>query len=397
MSDSSERTTVLNPTVMRLGLVSLLADISSEMLYPITPIFLTAVLGASMSSLGLIEGTAEALASLLKTYAGSWSDRWGRRKPFIVFGYLLTALGKPLIGVAGSWPEVLLARGLDRTGKGLRGAPRDALIADSVDPRLWGAAFGWHRAMDTLGAAIGPLLAIVYLRHFSELRGIFFWAFVPGLLAVLVATKVRDVRPAKISQRVKASWRWAELSANFRTYLLAWTIFSLVNSSDVFLLMKAKASGLSLETTILIYCFYNLVYAAASPGLGHLSDKMGRKPILMIGLLVFALVYAGFAFASAPWIYWILFAVYGIYMAATDGVGKALAVDLIDPQFKATGIGLLSAVSGIATLFASLVAGLLWDHYGAASTFAYGAVGAVLALSILAFLSLPSSGSVSRS
>lgn len=381
---------VLNPTVVKLGLVSLFADISSEMLYPITPIFLTTVLGASVSSLGIVEGVAEATASLLKTSAGRWSDRLGRRKPFITFGYLLTALAKPLIGFAGSWPQVLLARSLDRAGKGLRGGPRDALIADAVAEHLRGAAFGWHRAMDTLGAALGPLLAVIYLKYYAEdLRGIFFWALIPGLIAVLITLTVREKRSpprALPAAKSKWSWAWSDLSPAFRRYLVTWTVFSLTNSSDVFLLLKTKDSGLSLVTTIFIYCFYNLVYAFASPYLGGLSDRVGRKPLLLSGFLIFALVYAGFAWAVEPWHFWFLFGVYGIYMAATDGVGKAFAVDLIQSDKKATGVGMLGTVTGLATLFASVTAGFLWDHFGASTTFIYGAAGALLAAASLSLV-----------
>ncbi len=387
MSENEESGNALNPTVVKLGLVSLFADISSEMLYPITPIFLTAVLGASMTSLGLIEGCAEAMASLLKTYFGAWSDRVGRRKPFIVVGYLLTALSKPLIGFAGHWPDVLFARGLDRAGKGMRGGPRDALIADAVHVSLRGAAFGWHRAMDTLGAAIGPLLAIVYLHYYSEnLRWIYFLALIPGLIAVMLTLSVKEKRVQPRAVPVHKKWAWSEMPAPFRRYLVTWTLFSLTNSSDIFLLMKAKASGVSLTTTIFIYCFYNMVYALSSPGLGKLSDRVGRKPVLTFGFLIFAAVYAGFAFASELWHFWVLFGIYGLYIAATDGVGKAFAVDLIGPQKKATGLGILGTVTGIFTLIASTTAGFFWDHLGPESAFIFGSVGAFAAAFSLIFI-----------
>ncbi|MGZ3723552.1 MAG: MFS transporter [Bdellovibrionales bacterium] len=390
MDDSNEREKVLNPTVVKLGLVSLFADISSEMLYPITPIFLTTVLGASMASLGLIEGVAESLASLLKTYAGAWSDRIGRRKPFVVWGYLLSGLAKPMIGFSSVWPEVLLARGLDRTGKALRAGPRDALLSDSVNANILGEAFGWHRAMDTLGAAIGPLLAILYLHYYSEnLRGIFMWALLPASVAVALTLSVREARtaPAKMIATHKPRWIWKEISPAFRNYLVTWGIFSLSNSSDVFLILRTQQSGVSLQTTIFIYCFYNLIYALASPSLGKLSDGVGRKPLLIFGFLIFAFVYCGFAVATDLWQFWLLFGVYGFYMAATDGVGKALAVDLVDSERKAAGLGMLGTVTGVTTLFASSVAGLLWDHFGSSTTFLFGAGGALLAAASLARIS----------
>lgn len=376
---------VLNPTVVKLGLVSLFADISSEMLYPITPIFLTTVLGASMTSVGFIEGVAEATASLMKTYSGAWSDRISRRKPFVAFGYLLAALAKPLIGISTSWTHVLVARGLDRTGKGIRTAPRDALLAEAVSEKLRGAAFGWHRAMDSLGAAIGPLLAILYLSaNHHDLRKIYFWAVIPGLLSVLFALTVSEPRQSRAKVQSKFRLRpLSTLSKPFRKFLVSWGIFSLTNSSDVFLLMKTKAAGVGLTEVILLYCFYNLTYSLLSPYFGGLSDRIGRKKLLLGGLGVFSAVYLGFSIAAAQWEFWALFGIYGLYMAATDGVGKALAVDLINPEEKATGLGILGTVTGVATVIASSVAGLLWDHAGSTATFVYGASGALLSMLIL--------------
>jgi MFS family permease len=376
----------LNPTVVKLGLVSFFADVASEMLYPITPIFLTSVLGASMASLGLIEGIAEAMASLLKTYSGSWSDQISKRKPFIIAGYFLAAVSKPLIGVSQSWAGVLGARALDRTGKGIRSAPRDALLSESVSAAHRGAAFGWHRAMDTLGAAVGPLLAIGFLSvNPNELRPLYYWALVPGFFAVVMILFIKESPVAKTENK---KWQsplkaWAQTSRDFKKYIYTWGVFSLVNSSDVFLLMKAKDSGLSTVSIILVYCVYNLVYALSSPYLGGLSDKLGRKKIMISGLLIFSLVYVGFGWASEAWHYWLLFLVYGLYMGATDGVGKALAIDLCSEQLKATSVGILGTVTGGCALLASVVAGLLWDHSGSVWTFVYGAVGALLAAGLL--------------
>ncbi|MDG0818148.1 MFS transporter [Bdellovibrio svalbardensis] len=387
---SENSSSALTPNVKRLGLVSFLADISSEMLYPITPIFLTTVLGASVASVGVIEGFAEAIASLLKTYSGFWSDRIRRRKPFIWGGYLLAAVAKPLIGVSQVWGQVLFARGLDRTGKGLRTAPRDALLAESVPPHLRGAAFGWHRMMDTLGAAIGPLLAIVYLKYSSNLRFIYFLALIPGLLAVIAALRLKEERREQVAPSYHQTWAsFFSLPKEFKHYLFSWTVFSLANSSDAFLLLRMQQAGIPLTETILLYCFYNLVYALASPYLGGLSDRVGRKRVLLFGLVIFALVYTGFAFATHESQFWVLFGVYGLYMAATDGVGKAFAIDLLNKDMKATAVGYLGTVTGISTLIASSVAGLLWDHYGSAATFAYGAVGAVLTVMTLIFLKVP--------
>jgi MFS family permease len=382
------RLNVLSSTVIRLGLVSFFADISSEMLYPITPIFLTTTLGASMLSVGLIEGVAESIASLLKTYSGAYSDKIRRRRPFIISGYFLAAIAKPIIGVATGWPLVLFARGLDRTGKGIRTAPRDALISDSVSPEVQGEAFGWHRLMDTMGAAIGPLFAIVFLsRSAEDLRPLYFWALIPGIASVAIAFSVREVpRDVKVKAQARRTWRWRDASSSFKTYLVAWGVFSIANSSDVFLIIKAKSMGVSLPMTILMYCFYNLVYALSSPYLGRLSDGMKRRNLLIAGLVFFAVVYLGFAVATSAWQFWALFAAYGLYMGSTDGVGKALVVDLVPPEFKGTAIGMLGTVSGISILVASSVAGFLWDRVGSGATFIYGAVGALAAILILSFL-----------
>lgn len=381
----------LNSTVIKLGLVSFFADVASEMLYPITPIFLTTILGASMASLGFIEGTAEAIASLLKTYSGSWSDSISKRKPFIFIGYFFGAIAKPLIGVSHNWIGVLSARAIDRTGKGIRSAPRDALIADSVNPKQMGAAFGWHRAMDTFGAAVGPLLAIIFLNlNSNDLRSIYFWALIPGLLSVIVVLTVRESNQ-KTNQTQKTkhlNWSnpfhsWNSLSLPFKKFILAWGIFSFTNSSDVFLLMKAKNSGLSTTSVILVYCAYNLIYAFSSPWLGHLSDKIERKKILIGGLILFSFVYLGFGFATQVWQFWILFIIYGLYMGATDGVSKAHTVSLSNPSLKATNLGVLGTITGLCTIFASSIAGLIWDYFNSTSTFIFGATGAILASIIL--------------
>ena len=375
----------LNPTVIKLGLVSFFADVASEMLYPVTPIFLTLVLGASMTSVGLIEGFAEGLASLLKTFSGSWSDSISKRKPFILIGYFLGAISKPGIGLSTTWLQVFSARALDRTGKGIRSAPRDALIADSVDSSQRGAAFGWHRGMDTLGAAVGPLLTLWLLSQDPEnLRRLYYWALLPGLISVLIIFAVKE-RPVVSQQK---QWEnpfrhWTTLSSNFKKYIFAWIIFSLANSSDVFLVLKAKSVGLSTTLIILLFCVYNLVYALSSPYLGKLSDRMDRKVLLIFGLSIFCLVYLGFGFASETWHFWVLFLSYGLYMGATDGVGKALALDYTPKNLKATALGLLGTATGFSTIVASIVAGILWDHFGPTSTFIYGVAGAMLAILFL--------------
>lgn len=367
----------LPSTVWKLGVISLFADISSEMLYPIAPIFLTSVLGASMIYVGLIEGITEAISSFIKIYAGSLSDRILKRKPFIWVGYLLAALSKPLIGSSTSWVHVLIARLLDRTGKGIRTAPRDALLAESVSFSQRGLAFGWHRALDTLGAALGPLVALAYLNFYSDnLRGIYFLSTIPGLFAVFLVFFLREQKSQSIEKNTSAATY--KFNSDFKKYLAAWSLFSVTNSSDAFLIMKVKTSGVSLNEVILMYCFYNLFYAILSPYLGQLSDKLGRKKVLVGGLLLFAFVYAGFAWAEKSWHFWILFALYGIYNAATEGISKAFAVDLVDHNLKATGLGALGMVTGISALFSSTVAGALWEYGAQSWPFLYGSIGALI-------------------
>jgi MFS family permease len=240
--------------------------------------------------------------------------------------------------------------------------------------------------MDTLGAAIGPLLALLYLslEGGKNLRPIYYWALIPGLIAVLISFLVKDRgTPSPRKVRAAAFVDPKSFSPSFKTYLLAWTVFSLTNSSDVFLLMKAKSAGVGLTEVILLYCGYNLMYSVFSPYFGGLSDRIGRKSLLISGLIVFAGVYLGFSFASFRWHFWVLFGVYGVYMAATDGVGKALAVDLVDPVKKATGLGALGTVTGVSTVIASTVAGALWDYLGPFATFLYGALGSLLAVLLL--------------
>lgn len=377
----------LPTSVIQLGFVSFFADIASEMLYPITPIFLTGVLGASMGSLGLIEGLAEAMASLLKTYSGAWSDRLPQRRPLILTGYFLSAISKPMMGICATWTQVLSARLLDRTGKGLRSAPRDALIADSIDENQRGRAFGWHRAMDTAGAILGPLMALFYLeKNPEDLRPLYTWSLLPGLISVAVLFFVSE-KKREASFNTKAvgfpfSFRLFE-NSSLKKYFLGWGLFCLTNSSDVFLLMKAKSLGASNSMVILMYCAYNLTYALASPYLGKISDHFPRKKIMSLGLFIFAMVYAGFGFANSVWQLWVLFFIYGFYMACTDGVGKALAVDLCHPEEKGKVLGMLGTLTGLSTLVASTTAGLLWQHYGSEWTFFYGAIGSLLAIIFL--------------
>lgn len=392
----------LTPNVIRLGLVSFFADVASEMLYPLIPVFLTAVLGAPVAVVGVIEGFAEATASILKSVSGVLSDRSRRRIPWVFGGYGLSALSKPLMALAQGWPLVLVARVADRVGKGLRTSPRDALLADSVPADCRGRAFGWHRAMDTMGAVIGPLIALALVTLLggdsgANLRSILVLAFIPGAIGALLVLTVKEAAPRPAAAAPPAAppagaagpadptarFRLSDLPPAYRKYLLAWGVFALTNSSDVFLILKARSMGFGVAGVTGLYCLYNLVYAAGSPLFGHRSDTVGRRRVLMAGLAVFAAVYVGFAAATEGWMLWVLFAVYGLYIAATEGVGKAAAVDLVPAHLRGTAVGVLGTVSGVATLVASSVAGVLWSVAGPWATFVFGAVGAVVAMILL--------------
>jgi MFS family permease len=376
--------------VFILSVVSFFNDVAGEMLYPVVPIFLATTLGAPYAAIGLVEGTAEAAASGLKGFSGWAADRFGHKKRLIAGGYLLSAIAKPLLGLATGWPLVLGARVLDRVGKGIRTAPRDALIADSATAATRGRAFGFHRAADTVGAVVGPLLAIALIDRLGEsnLRPIFLLAFLPGVAAVLLVPRVREsappVRPApRAHATAPAVW-----TAPLLGFLGVSTIFAVVNSSDVFLILRAKGLGMSTVVVILAYVLYNLVFASLSTPAGEWSDRVGRKPALVLGLLIFAAVYAGFAVAPNTTWMWPLFAVYGAYIALSEGVGKALLSDLAPPASRGTVMGLYQLVVGLGALVASVIAGWLWDALGAAAPFWYGAAGALLAGGLLLLIPL---------
>lgn len=380
----------IKKNVFLLGLVSFFNDISSEMLYPLIPIFLTTVLFAPVAAVGLIEGIAEATASLTKGYSGWLSDRFERRRPLVTLGYAISAVAKPLLGAATVWPMVLGLRFADRVGKGVRTAARDALIADSSDEKHRGRAFGFHRALDTSGAVIGPLLALALLGLLGEnLRLVFFVSFIPALAGILLLFRVRE-RPRNImAGGPSLSFRMALFDRRFKLFLLAVLVFSLGNSSDVFLILRAKDLGFSTFLVVLAYAFYNVVYALASTPAGVISDRIGRKWVMGIGFLVFALVYAGFALAGDQNLVWGLFAVYGFYIAMTEGVGKAFTVDLVPESLRGTALGTYHMGVGLMALPASLLAGLLWAWVSPAATFGLGAVTAVLGAGILFSLRKP--------
>ncbi len=359
-----------------LALTSLFADISTESLYPVLPIFLTQVLAAPVTIVGLVEGVAEASQNIIQGFSGWWADKIGRKKPVALFGYTLGAITKPFIGLSTIWPQVLVGRALDRLGSGTRSAPRDALIAASVDNPHRGKAFGLESIGDNLGAVIGPLLAvlIVFQLHL-DLRWVFYLAVIPGLIAVALMFFVREKR---IQPTAKTTIAPQKLPTNFWKYLGAIGLFSLGNSSNAFLILRSKNLGMAIESTIFVYALFNLVAAISSYPAGSLSDRFGRKPVLLLCLGVFLITYVGFAQATTPFLIPILFAFYGIYQGIFRAVGKAAATDLVPVELRATGVGFYSATIGLGTLVASIVAGQLWTVFSPSATFLYGATGALL-------------------
>jgi MFS family permease len=375
---SKEKKSVLKKIpkqVIILGFVSLFTDMASEMLYPVTPIFLTAVLGSSMAVVGLIEGIAELTAGILKGYAGSLSDKLKKRSIFVVIGYSISALSKPLPGIFPSIGIVGASRATDRVGKGIRTAPRDALLA-SYSEKNMGAVFGFHRGMDTLGAAIGPLLALLFLNLYHDnYQLIFLIAFIPSIIAVSFTLSVKDniiIKEKKNSKNLLLFFK--ESSKTFKQIILLLTLFAFVNSSDVFLILKSRAVTSSSSLAIIGYVFYNLVYAFASYPVGKISDKLGKKKILITGFIIYSLVYLGFALVNNLPIIFLLFAFYGIYAASTEGIAKAWVSDLIPDENRGKAIGILTMTTSIAIMLGSFLAGVLWDTFGSAVPFLFSSI-----------------------
>lgn len=371
----------LDPNVRRLGFVSLLADLSSEIAYPLFPIFVTTVLGAPVAVLGLIEGIAEATASITKYPFGQATDYTGRRKPFVLAGYTLGALGKLVIAVSPGWGMALAGRFTDRLGKGIRTAPRDDLIAANTAPGQQGLAFGLHRSMDTMGAVLGPLVALALVQAGVSLRLIFAIAVIPGLLSVVaIVFLVRERREEPQRRAFRLSLPG---SPAYRWLLAGSLLFAVGNSSDAFILLKAKDVGVSTAAVILLYVLYNIVYSAGSLPLGGLSDRVGQYPVVIAGYVVFAAVYVGFAAAGSGWALAGLFAIYGLYIAATEGTSKALIGRAIPTGERASALGLYYTATGLASFAASTIGGLLWTAWGPWATFAYGAAAALASAALM--------------
>jgi MFS family permease len=371
----------LGRNVLALAAVSLLNDVASEMTYPLLPVFLATVLGASATAVGAIEGAAESTAALLKLASGWLSDRTPRRKPLVLAGYTIASVIRPLIGLAQSVSQVLAIRVTDRLGKGIRGAPRDALIADSVDPSIRGRAFGFHRAADHMGAVLGPLLAFVLLRWVGlDLRTVFLLTAIPGALAVaMLIFGVREIPRSVPEKTGKGLDLRVPLGRRFWAYLGVLLLFTLGNSTDAFLLLRAGQLGVAPALVPILWAMLHVVKAASSTPGGILSDRLGRKPLIVAGWFLYAAVYFAFGRASTEWQAWALFAVYGVYFGLTEGVEKALVADLVAPERRGAAFGWYNLAIGVGALPASLLFGALWDRWGSAAAFDFGALLALVA------------------
>ena len=382
--------------VFAISLVSLLNDVTSEIIYPLLPIFLTSTLGASAKAVGIIEGSAESISSLLKLFAGYLSDRLQKRKVLVVTGYVVAAFARPLLAFATTWQQVLAIRLTDRVGKGVRTAPRDAMIADAVVPQQRGIAFGFHRAMDHGGAVIGPLIGYVLVFFLAtnasspqagEFTQIFLIASIPAFAAVAVA--IFFMRESKVPKDAPLDTPKLSLKGfdgNFKRFLLVLALFTLSNSSDSFLILRARDAGVSVAVIPLLWAAHHGSKVLSSLWGGDLSDRLGRKRLIVSGWILYAAVYAGFAFATTGISMWALFLIYGIYFGLAEGAEKALVADLVRPEQRGTAYGLYNLALGLTVLPASLLMGTIWDWKGPTTAFLVSASLGTLAAILLLIL-----------
>lgn len=381
----------LSRNVISMGLVSFLNDLSSDMIFPFVPVFLTSVLGAGVTFVGLVEGIADSTASIMKLISGSLSDKWKRRKSFAVFGYSLSAVAKPILALASAPWHVFIVRFLDRVGKGMRDAPRDALISFSTEKKDIGRAFGFHRGADTLGAAFGPILAFVLLPFIGGesnlgLRNLFLLSFVASFFSVLILKfSVGEVTNHN-DLELKPKFEFKFLGVPFLIFLTAATIFSWGRASEAFLLLRAQEAGVAISLLPIIYFIKNITFAIVSTPVGMLSDKIGHRNTYMIGMLIFSGTYFLFSVTNSILAVWFLFVVYGFYSAFTEGVGRAIVADLVEERWRGTAYGMYNAFTGFALLPASLIFGILWDYFGSEVSFKYGTALGLIAFFIFAFL-----------
>ncbi len=372
----------LSRNIFLLGLVSLFTDLGSQMVFPLIPLFLTSVLGASAFSVGLIDGFSEAVASLFKVFSGFYSDKLSKRKPFVLFGYSLSSLAKPLIAFSSSWGMVLFFRVIERIGKGLRNAPRDAIVAESVNELNRGKAFGFHRAMDGIGSVLGAVLAFILLPLLG-FRNIFLLAFFPGLLAVFFILFVQEKKKMSLKQeKVSFNFKFSDLPFNLKLFFVIASVFALSHFGYVFLLLKAKSIGLNNQVTIFLYVLFYLVYVFATIPFGILSDKIGRKNILLVGYFLFALISFALIFSHDFFSLLFLFLVYGVFFALIDGSQRAFVVDLAPKKLRATALGFFHSSVGLMVLPAGVIAGFLWDSFNPEATFLFSGLIALISFAL---------------
>ncbi len=379
----------IDRNIISLGWVSFFTDLGSEMIFPILPAFLADVLGISKSLIGLIEGVAESSSSILKVFSGYLSDRFGRRKPIVFAGYSLSAFTKPLIAFANTWQMVLVLRLFDRTGKGIRTSARDAMIADYSKTYLRGRAFGFHRTMDNLGAVLGTLISFLIFSYVSgePYRTVFLLSALPGALAVgTIMFFVKEQSPDPLFAEDKVEFSLVKgLDKRFKFFLGASAIFTFSNFSYVFFLLRAKEVGVSVHFLPLIYLVYNVSYLLFSYPAGILSDKIGRKEVVTTGYIIYFITSLGFAMATKIYQVWLLFVLFGLFHAFTEGVSRAFVSDMADSSKRATALGIYHTIIGITTLPAGIFAGLVWDHFGSVYTFYSGAFISFVAIIVLVF------------
>jgi MFS family permease len=385
--DKKQKTAFIASNIVLLGLVSFFTDLSTEMIYPILPLYLSSTLGASPSIIGLIEGIAESLASIIKFVSGIIADKFGNKKRLAFIGYSTSLINKIVILTAGTWAGVLAARIIDRFGKGIRTAPRDALIAESADKARLGKAYGLHKGLDLLGTAAGIMLAFIILSINSEdYRKVFLISLIPAIAGILCIVFVRDNKQEYAGKSFSFSFK--TLDKRFKIFLVFIFIFTLGNSSNAFIILRAASAGFSSSQTILLYFLFNITAAALSFPIGHLSDKIGRKKVLCSGYFLYALVYFGFGFFAYKAVFIGLFIVYGFYTALTAGVERALVAEITGETNKASALGLHSAVTGLGLLPASIIAGLLWDNMGQSAPFIFGgSLGLITAVGVFVLFS----------
>lgn len=380
----------ISRTVWILSLISLFTDTASEMLYPIMPIYLKTI-GFSIVLIGVLEGFAEALAGLSKGYFGELSDNSGKRVPFVQLGYALSSISKPMMAIFTFPIWIFFSRAMDRFGKGIRTGARDAILSDEATTETKGKIFGFHRSMDTFGAVLGPSLAILYLYFYPQhYKTLFYIAFVPGLLAIVASFFLKDKNKKSLPEVKATSFfsflkYWKTSPLQYRKIVIGLLAFAVFNSSDVFLVLKAKQLGLSDISVIGIYIFYNLVYALSAFPLGFYADKIGLKKMFIFGLLLFSIVYFGMALSTNIYIIASLFFIYGVYAAATEGVSKAWISNVSDKKDTATAIGTYSAFQSICAMIASSLAGFIWYEFGANTTFVVTAIATVIVIAYFLF------------